>query len=91
MSERKTPPVERDAIIEFHNELVRELNDEKAILALIKGKREQDELMEDPRANYTQGKVVGFEMATNALRAFLEAERLGEIDVAQLLGPATEE
>ncbi|MBA3758660.1 hypothetical protein H0X10_03455 [Candidatus Saccharibacteria bacterium] len=71
MSEIGTTYIEQEAVIALHNELADELNVEKTRLKDLRADRAVDELAEDPSLNYLQGKVTGFELAINALKAFV--------------------
>lgn len=73
MSEPTGFDINPEALIALHNELADELNTEKDRLSLLKSGRELEEVTGDPSLNYLQGKVLGFEVAMNALRAFIEA------------------
>ncbi|HEU4607362.1 MAG TPA: hypothetical protein VFS31_04580, partial [Chitinophagaceae bacterium] len=71
MSERGPGFITTEAIIDLHNELVDELNVEKRTLKDLKGVRAMEDIIQDPALNYLQGKVVGMELAVNAIHAFI--------------------
>ncbi len=86
MTDRNHSPNEHDALLHVHNELAREANEAKVQLEQAKADRGVDELMEDPRVNYLQGKVIGYDMATSALHAHIAATReLSDADIEAFL------
>lgn len=74
------------AFVELHNELADELNAAKNQLNELKSRLGQqgEDLETSPLVNYAQGKVIGFDIAVNALHAFAVAHAA---DVAGQLEP----
>lgn len=77
--------LDRSALVELHNDLVRELNDEKRKLVRAKSGQDPQDLENNVDVNYLQGKVIGFEIPINALHAFIVARA---DNAAGLLEPA---
>ena len=75
MTEHFSPDIEPSALLGLHNELADELNAEKERLAALKAGRELEDISGDPSLNYLQGKVTGFDVAMNAIQAFIVANR----------------